>query len=324
MFPVMPTTKPSRTLAAIKREFGTDQACKEYLLKLRWPDGAVKCPRCGETKRVYTLRTRPFHWVCKNPSVDCPGTYRFSILTGTVFENTKVPLKTWFEVIFLMTQSKKGISALQVHRMIDPTRGHTGSYRTAWYMCHRIRAAMKDGGLFGPGGSHGVTVEMDETYIGGLSENAHRGNRGKKTTARRSKAGHLVPQKVGVVGAIARKGNVVCKVIGSLEAPTVKAFVKRTVDTGVSLVATDEGFAYRQMSRRGYRHEAVNHTRGEYVRGEVHTANLDSFWSLIKRGVMGSFHQVSAKYLPLYLNEFSFRHNNRHNADIFTAVLAGC
>lgn len=143
------TTKPSRTLAQIKRDFPTEEACKAHLTKMRWPDGKVACPRCGETKRVYALGARPFHWICKNPGERCPGVYRFSVLTGTIFENTKVPLRTWFEVLFLMTQSKKGISALQVHRIIDPVRGKTkgskgkvGSYRTAWYMCHRIRAAM--------------------------------------------------------------------------------------------------------------------------------------------------------------------------------------
>src|SRR5207253_3401479 len=106
------TTKPSRTLAQMKRAFPTDDACKTHLVAKRWPDG-VRCPRCGATERVYALRTRPFHWVCKNVSDECPGVYRFSVLTGTVFENTNVPLCTWFEVLFLMTQSKKGISALQ-------------------------------------------------------------------------------------------------------------------------------------------------------------------------------------------------------------------
>ncbi|HEV7734075.1 MAG TPA: IS1595 family transposase [Candidatus Binatia bacterium] len=313
-------TKPSRSLNDVKRMFGTEAACKEHLARMRFPNGKAVCPRCGATERVYALKTRPYHWVCKNVSPECPGVYRFSLLTGTVFENTNVPLTIWFEVLYLMTQSKKGISALQVHRMIDPVRGKVGSYRTAWYMCHRIRAAMKEDG----GGILNGIVEIDETYVGGSADNAHRGNRGKTTSARVGKRGNLVPPKVGVVGAIARKGNVVCKVIGSADAPSIKAFIRKTVGDDVSLIATDAHPAYEKLVDAGYTHESVNHRGGEYVRGIVHTANLDSFWSLIKRGIMGSFHHVSGEYLPLYLNEFSYRHNNRDNPDMFDDVLARC
>jgi transposase-like protein len=313
------TTKPSRSLATIKRTFATVEACKTHLTSLRWPDGKVRCPRCGESQRVYALKTRPFHWVCKNPSDECPGVYRFSVLTGTVFENTNVPLPTWFEVLYQMTQSKKGISALQVHRMIDPVRGPKGSYRTAWYMCHRIRAAMQNGGMFGPLSGE---VEVDETFIGGKAKNRHGRGVGGGKKVKMGGTGHV--NKVGVIGAIARKGNVVCKVIERVDAATLQGFVAETVSEEVSLVATDEYPGYRKLGAMGYPHETVHHAGGEYVRGNVHTANLDSFWSLLKRGIMGSFHHVSKDYLPLYLNEFSFRHNNRNNPDIFDAVLAGC
>ncbi len=313
------TTKPSRTLAQIKREFATNDACKRYLVQLRWP-GKVHCPRCHKADRVYALKTRPFHWVCKNPSDDCPGIYRFSVLTGTIFENTKVPLRTWFEVIYLMTQSKKGISALQVHRIIDPVRGTKGSYRTAWYMCHRIRAAMQDGDFLQLTG----IVEVDETYIGGKNRNRHGGGRGmQKRTGKRNVAGGLY-DKAPVVGAIARKGNVVCQMIEMVSHKTLTNFVKETVSEKVDLVATDQHRGYARLESMGFPHETVNHKQGEYVRGIVHTANLDSFWSLLKRGIVGSFHHVSREHLPLYLNEFSFRHNHRRDPDIFEAVLAGC
>lgn len=149
-------TKPSMTLSALMTRFSKEEACKQFLSEKRWPNG-VQCPRCANQK-VYALKSKPFHWVCKGKECGGRNGYRFSVITKTIFENTNYPLRTWFQVIYLMTQSKKGISALQIHRQIG-----SGDYRTAWYMCHRIRAAMKDtdfSKLLG-------VVEVDETFIGG-------------------------------------------------------------------------------------------------------------------------------------------------------------
>ena len=300
-----------KTLDAFDREFPTDDDCKRYLAQKRWPDG-VRCPRCGSRERIYELKARPFHWTCKN--TDCGGRngYRFSVLTRTIFQDTKVPLRLWFKVGYLMLTAKKGISALQIHRVIFGEESGS-DYRTSWYMCHRWRAAMR-GDAFPLDG----IVEVDETYVGGKSRNRH--------LSKRKGAGRWgYPHKVTVVGAIARKGNVVAKAIQAATAAQLDAFIVQTVSENVSLIATDDAKPYERLTERtGLPHESVRHNEGEYVRGVVHTANLDAFWSLLKRGIVGTFHKVSAKYLPLYLNEFSFRHNQRKNPERFAALVTTC
>jgi transposase-like protein len=298
----------SQTLSGIMTRFKDEGACKAFLQERRWPNG-VTCPRCHNAK-VFALKSRPFHWVCKGKtSCGKRNGYRFSVISKTIFENTNYPLKTWFQVIYLMLSSKKGISALQIQRLIG-----SGAYRTAWYMCHRIRAAMKDGGF----GKLMGEVEVDETFIGGKWKNKH-------VSVRRKGEGSNGPHgKIAVIGAIARKGNVVAQIIEKVNAETLQGFVRQTVGEKVSLVATDEHTGYKGLSKSGYPHQSVSHAKGEYVRGNVHTANLDSFWSLLKRGVIGTYHKVSKSYLPLYLAEFSYRHNNRQNANVFNDVIAEC
>ncbi len=309
-----------QTLDAFDRQFPTDDACKAYLRDRRWPDG-VRCPRCGAKEKVYALKARPFHWLCKN--VECGGRngYRFSVITRTIFQDTKVPLKLWFKVGYLMLISKKGISALQVHRVIFGEQSGS-DYHTSWYMCHRWRAAMR-GDAFPLTGE----VEVDETWIGGKDRNRHWKNKSEQA---RKAAGPQRPgrtvgyKKVGVIGAIARKGNVVAAVVGGMDAASKADFVRQAVSENVSLVATDEDPAFKYV-RKGMPHEAVKHSAGEYVRGNVHTNNIESFWSLVKRGVMGTFHKVSKDYLPLYLNEFSFRHNHRKDSgNMFAALVTTC
>jgi len=293
------------TLADFERLFPDERSCWVYLFARLWPDGIVHCPRC-DNDHVYGSKTRPWHWQCKKCGKNNRSPYRFSLKTGTIFEETKLALRLWFKVLHLMLTSKKGISALQIHRLLG-----TGSYRSAWYMCMRLRAAMRDPEFKKLMG----VVEVDETGIGGKDKNRHW-----------DKKRHItgLSGKTTVIGAIARKGNVVCQVIEDTSAATFDSFVRKVVSDEVDLVATDEALGYEHLSKLGYEHKRVNHSAGEYVRGKVHTANIDSFWALLKRGIIGTYHNVSKKYLPLYLAEFQFRFNNRNEADIFGKAVAGC
>jgi hypothetical protein len=300
------------TISAFDRRFPDDDACKAYLAAHRWPDG-VRCPRCNRLERITAINAKPFSWRCRN--ADCGGRdgYKFSVTTHTIFQDTKIRLALWFKVAFLILTSKKGISALQIHRVIFGE--DSGSdYRTSWFMCMRWRAAMK-GDAFPLTG----IVEVDEMFHGGKEKNKH--------ASKRQHLGTGGTGKVAVIGAIARKGMVVAKVVQNTDTATLDGFVRQVVDGAkVDLVATDEHLGYRMLSRGDapLPHETGAHGQGEYVRGIVHTNNIENFWSLFKRGVMGSYHHVSKDYLPLYLNEFSWRFNNRKNPDMFADLIATC
>jgi len=283
------------TVAQWEKAFPTEEACQTYLLHHRWPTG-VRCPRCGN-REVYALGM-DFHWQCH----ECgPQGYRFSVIAGTIFENTNKPLRQWFRVIHLMLTSKKGISALQIHRMMG-----FGSYRTAWSMCHRVRAGLANEEFRKLMG----VVEVDETFIGGDDSNRHFD---KKKGRREGKS--------IVIGAVERKGNVVARMIDRADWTTLENFVRYAVSDKVSLLATDEHHGYKYLSDT-YPHGRVKHSAKQYVMGAIHTNTIEGFWSILKRGIVGSFHKVSAKYLPLYVAEFQFRYNNRMNADIFGQAVA--
>jgi len=270
------------TLSDFERMFPDEPSCWTYLLEQRWPAG-VRCPRCNN-ETVYESKARPWHWQCLQCGPKPRSPYRFSLKTGTIFEETKKPLRTWFKVLHLMLTSKKGISAAQIHRLIG-----SGSYETAWYMCMRLRAAMRDPDFRKLMG----IVEVDETYIGGL-------NRNRRWNKKQSGRGPL--DKVAVIGAISRKSNATCRIIEDTSIETMSRFVRQAVSEKVDLIATDEGAGYQKL-HQAFRHGTVDHKAHEYVRGEVHTNNIESFWSLLKRGVIGAYHHVSKKYLPLYLAE---------------------
>jgi len=292
------------TIGQFEEMFPHEDACCAYLVRRRWPQG-VRCPRCG-SDRVYDLKTMAWKWECPDCS---PGGYRFSHLVGTVFENTNYPLRIWYRVIHMMLTAKKGVSALQVHRTIG-----TGSYRTAWYMCHRIRAGLSEA----PEAKLGGIVEVDETFVGGKAKNRHWDRRGGGDGT-----GGVGSGKTPIAGAVSRKGNVVARVIENVRADTLTGFVREAVSHKVSLLCTDQWVGYKHLDGE-YPHAVIDQAKGQYVIGAVHTQTIEGFWSILKRGVVGTFHKVSRKYMPLYVAEFQFRYNNRENADIFGAATEGC
>src|SRR5271166_163442 len=215
------------TAAQFDRLFQTEEDCIRYLVVRRWPEG-IRCPRCG-AENPTELKGNPWHWQCY---VCAPQTsYRFSHLTGTIFENTNKPLRDWYRVIHLMLTSKKGMSALQIMRFMG-----FGSYKTAWMMCHKVRTALIEnidqlGGI----------VEVDETFVGGLAKNRHKDKRGDGS------GGTGGAGKDIVVGAVQRKGNVVARVIANVQAATLTEFVREAVSTKVSLLCTDQFTGYRSL-----------------------------------------------------------------------------
>jgi transposase-like protein len=278
-------------LADLVEQFGSNDRCRDYLEHLRWPDG-VECPKCESTS-VSRIKTRK--------QFDCNSCRcRFSVTAGTVFHDSHLPLWKWFAAVYLMCESKKGISALQLKRMLK-----IGSYETAWYLCHRIRSAMENGDgaemLSG-------TVEADETYVGGKLGGF---------ASRADAAQHRRDNKSIVLGAIQRGGELRVRVVADAESRTVKAFLQDVVSGDAEAIYTDSNRAYRGVADHNTRHEWVNHSADEWVRGDVHTNTVESAWSLFDRAVIGSYHKLSKKHLQAYLDEFAYRFNGRDNPHLF-------
>jgi transposase-like protein len=271
-------------LVNLIERYHSEDSCPARLEELRWPDG-VECPRCG-SKSVARMEDR-HQYQCRS----CR--YQFSVTAGTIFHDTHLPLWKWFLAVYLIVESKKGISANQLKRTLDI------SYKTAWYLCHRIRAALNevDAQLL-----KGI-VEVDETFIGGEMEGKGRGYRGNKTV---------------VVGAMQRGGNICLKVVRGTDRETLHGFIRKNTDGDTEAIYTDEWPAYRGIADKDTEHKTVKHRSGEYVaEGSVHTNSIESIWSLLKRSIIGSYHQVSAKHLDAYLDELEYRYNNRENPYMF-------
>ena len=290
------------SLVKFAKQFNTEKKCIAYFANMRWPEG-VRCVKC-DGERISEFDThgktgKPRHiFECMN----CK--YQFTVTVGTVFHNSHVPLTKWYLAIRLMCSSKKGISGKQLERELDV------SYETAWSMGHRIRVAMKDEMHILKG-----IVEVDETWVGGKAKNRHKSKRS-------GKGGGPGSGKVPVIGAIERNGRVVVRAIDRANVETVNQFVNEMVANDVSLLVSDDAGGYRFLKETHPSHEIINHNKGIYVIGAVHTNTIEGFWSIFKRGVVGTFHKVSKKYLPLYVAEFQFRYNMRkEQGSMFDMVL---
>ena len=288
-----PEIKGDMNLPKLVEQFGSEDKCHAYLEELRWPDG-VECPRCGSNKISRIRERRQF---------DCDACrYQFSVRVGTLFHDSKLPLWKWFLAIYLMSESKKSVSANQLKRVLNV------SYKTAWYLCHRIRAAVKD--EF-PAPLRGI-VEVDETYIGGKP---------RFKTSKRQAALNRQQTKTMVVGAVERGGKVRLEAGGKPTRDYLVDFVMTTIADDTTAIYTDDSNAYPDMTDWNTKHRRVDHSAREYVQGDIHTNTVESVWSLFDRAVLGSYHKLSRKHLQAYLDEFAFRLNNRENPFLFRDTL---
>jgi transposase-like protein len=271
--------------------FPTETKCRELLTRLRFPEGP-RCLRCKAS--VVELETEKQLFYCK----DCD--YQFSVTAGTVFNDSHLPLVKWLTATLLLCEAKKGMSACQIQRTLG-----IGSYKTAWYLCHRIRHAMAQTDKPMLDGK----VEMDATYVGGE-------NRGKGRIAR-------IDNKEVVIGIRKRNGELRFFHAQDAKSGTLAKYVNENISEDVEVIFTDDHIANEVAMKKAGRknHKTIRHSSGVYVMGDVHTNTVESAFSLLKRGIMGTWHRVSAKHLPAYLEEMTFRFNRRKNSDLFLDTL---
>lgn len=263
---------------------------REWLEARLWPQGPV-CPHCGVVDGATAMKgktARAGLYQCRSCSE------QFTVTVGTLYERSHVPLNKWLAATYLMMSSKKGMSALQIGRMISVT------YKTAWFMCHRIRESLRDPNA-GPLGGEGMIVEADETYVGGKDKNRH-------ASQRRGPVGSS--DKEPVVALVERNGRVRSTHTRDVNSKTLRTILYSQLDTQ-SVLMTDGHRSYPAIGTAFAGHHAVDHSMGEYVRGFAHTNTIESYFAILKRGIMGTFHHVSATHLKRYVGEFDFRYNER-------------
>lgn len=281
-----PEVKQEINLVNLIENFGSEDKCRAFLEEVRWPTG-VECPRC-KSKSASQVEDRNQY--------DCNSCrYQFSVTSGTVLHDTHLPLWKWFLAAYMMIESKKGMSANQIKRSIEV------SYKTAWYLCHRIRAAMAEASKEPMEG----VLEADETFVGGKAAGMGSGYTGNKAT---------------VAGVAERGGRVRLKVIPDRTREALHKFLDdHTDEKNIDALYTDDLKSYAGFVDN---HETVNHSLEEWVRGAVHTNSIENVWSLLKRAIIGAYHKVSHKHLDRYLDELEFRFGGRNNPRLFRDTIA--
>lgn len=268
--------------------FHDETEAVKFLEGIIWANGIV-CPKCGSKAEHYQIKgQRPGLRCCKS----CRK--QFTVKVGTVFEDSHVPLRKWLMAAYLLASSKKGMSSHQIHRALGVT------YKTAWFMTHRLREAMKPGGSLPPLGGEGKTVEADETYIG---------NKGKHKPGARGWS-----HKEKVFSLVERKGKVSSHHVERVNAKTLRPIMQEQIAAETRLI-TDEARQYISLGKDFAEHHSVNHSIGEYVRGDIHSNTVENYFSIFKRGMTGIYQHCSADHLKRYLAEFDFRYNTREGLE---------
>jgi transposase-like protein len=299
-----------KTLQDAIKYFANPNNCHVFMVELRWADGKVTCPHCGSDRVTFLEKENRFKCYEKHTK---GVSQKFSLKTGTIFEDSPVGLDKWLAAMWMVVNCKNGISSYEIHRALGVTQ------KTAWFMDHRIRFALNQGSFMM--GGEGGTVEADETFIGGLSRNMHKDRRAKTIT------GTGGAGKVAVFGLLERHGEgkskVRAQVVPDRFKSTIQPIIKENVEPK-SNVYTDEHLAYRNLAENDYFHAFVKHAE-YYVDGAVHTNGIENFWSLLKRGIRGTYVSVEPFHMFRYLDEQVFRFNERFGNDQerFLAAMAG-